>query len=340
MIVCAGGLRTDYLITREGRAHNDLPGGNALFAAAGARLWCAEEVALWARCGANYPRAWLASLADLGLETSGLVLLGEPADHRTFFAYTAGGRRDDTDPAAHYARIGQPLPPALRGYVHSTPRQDEAGAFEPLALRPQDWPPAYGQADAVHLAPLPLATHLHVPAALRARGVRLISLDPGERYMIPRCATAVRALLPQVDVFLPSDQEVRSFFGEGVDPWEAAETFAAWGAPLVVVKAGAAGVYLLDAEQGLRRRLRAYHQADDTRVVDVTGAGDSFCGGFLAGLQQTGDPIRAAQMGLVSASLVIEGYGALYALGLERETAVGRLAAYQQPTASNETGAE
>ena len=35
----------------------------------------------------------------------------------------------------------------------------------------------------------------------------------------------------------------------------------------------------------------------------------------MVGLAQTGDPIQAAQMGLVSASLVIEGYGALYALG-------------------------
>jgi ribokinase len=50
-------------------------------------------------------------------------------------------------------------------------------------------------------------------------------------------------------------------------------------------------------------------------VRDVTGAGDSFCGGFVVGLSQTGDLVESALMGSVSASLTIEGSGALYALG-------------------------
>jgi ribokinase len=49
-------------------------------------------------------------------------------------------------------------------------------------------------------------------------------------------------------------------------------------------------------------------------VVDVNGAGDSFCGGFLAGYQNSYDPLRAVLYGSVSASLTIEGSGALHAL--------------------------
>ena len=54
--------------------------------------------------------------------------------------------------------------------------------------------------------------------------------------------------------------------------------------------------------------------------VDVTGAGDSFCGGFSVGMAQFNRyPIekrlqRAVKMGLISASYTIEGYGALYPL--------------------------
>jgi ribokinase len=47
---------------------------------------------------------------------------------------------------------------------------------------------------------------------------------------------------------------------------------------------------------------------------DPTGAGDSFCGGFLAGYQKTFDPVRAVLFGSVSASLTIEGSGAFHAL--------------------------
>ena len=324
LLVCAGGLRIDYLITREGEAHNGLPGGNALYAAVGARLWW-DNVALWAHHGRNYPASWLDTFAGHGLDTAGLRRLAEDQDHRTFYAYTPDGARDDTHPEAHFARIGRPLPPQLAGYVHSTPQQDEAHQFEPLAPRPEQWPDAYGEAAAVHLAPLPLATHLHAPPVLRAAGVQFISVDPGERYMIPERTPYLQQLLPQVDAFLPSDQEVRSLFGQEVDLWWAADQLADWGAPIVVIKVGPEGVLLLDRAASHRRQLSAYHALQDARIVDVTGAGDSFCGGFLAGLAQSGDSQTAVRMGLVSASMIIEGYGVLYALGLEKETATSRL---------------
>ncbi|MCA9947120.1 MAG: hypothetical protein KC449_26755, partial [Anaerolineales bacterium] len=69
------------------------------------------------------------------------------------------------------------------------------------------------------------------------------------------------------------------------------------------------------------------HTANNPRIADVTGAGDSFCGGFMVGLAQTGDPAQAVAYGLVSASLVIEGYGALYALS-RRVEALPRLQQY------------
>jgi sugar/nucleoside kinase (ribokinase family) len=46
----------------------------------------------------------------------------------------------------------------------------------------------------------------------------------------------------------------------------------------------------------------------------VTGVGNAYCGGFLVGLAQTHDPVEAAVRGAVSASIVVEGKGALYAL--------------------------
>ena len=70
-------------------------------------------------------------------------------------------------------------------------------------------------------------------------------------------------------------------------------------------------------------------------MIDVTGAGDSFCGGFMVGLNQTADPIQAAQMGLVSASLVIEEYGALRALQINKEEAAQRLVAVKRQRRSS-----
>jgi len=317
--ITGGGLRVDTLITHDDQAHTGLVGGNALYAAVGAAIWTGE-VSLWARVGQNYPQAWLEALSEFSLRIDGLVRVPGEQDHRTFYAYTPDGRRVDTNPAAHFARIKQPLPDALQDYIHSTPGQDHPHQYEPLALRPADWPEmwtreARERTVAVHLSPLSLSTHLHVPPHLSQRGVRQITADPGERYMAPQFIPAICRLLPYLNAFLPSDQEVRSLFGEGVDLWETGETLCRWGAPLVLIKNGADGVLILESVSGRRAHLPAYHRPGDPRVVDVTGAGDAFCGGFMVGLAQTGDPMTAARMGLVSASYVIEGYGALYALG-------------------------
>ena len=326
--ITAGGLRIDYLITHDSRAYSGLVGGNALYAAVGAAVW-GGEVGLWARVGQNYPLAWLEELRQYRIATDGLVRVEGDQDHRTFYAYTPDGRRDDTNPQAHFARIVQPLPPALDDYVHSTPGQDNPHHYEPLALRPADWPRRYDDVAAngfvaVHLSPLALSTHLHVPDTLRRRGVSQITVDPGERYMVPGRLQYVRRLMPQIDAFLPSEQELYSLFGAAADLEEAAATLCRWGAPLVVVKRGANGVLVQMGADGDCIPLPAYHSPGDARVVDVTGAGDAFGGGFMVGLAQTADPLQAARLGLVSASLVIEGYGALYALG-RKEEASGRL---------------
>jgi ribokinase len=324
IFVTAGGLRIDYLITRDGKAHTRLPGGNALYAAAGAAFWT-KGVALWARYGQNFPPHWLTELEQHGLHTQGLLPVPGDHEHRTFYAYTADGQRNDTNPAAHFARINQPLPVDLRGYIHSTPGQDDPYAYEPLAPRPQDWPAAFTAVTSVHLSPLPLATHLHVPKALRQRGVKQISLDPGERYMTRDRLSYIQQILTTIDVFLPSDQEVRSLFDDSIDLGAAARAFCAWGARLVVIKMGAAGVMVLEQGQQDPIILPPYHRQQDDRVIDVTGAGDAFCGGFMVGLARAGDAIHAAQLGLVSASLVIEGYGALYALQVDKSQALRRL---------------
>ncbi|RMG94830.1 MAG: carbohydrate kinase family protein [Chloroflexi bacterium] len=315
--ICGGGIRIDYIIRHDGRVHNGIVGGNALYAAVGAALWT-QNVAVWGRVGVNYPQQWLNELSKYGLDTSSIIQLDTPQDHRTFYAYLPDGRREDTNPAYHFARIGHPLPEALHGYIHSTPGQDNPHQYEPLALRPDDWPthfdPLPQRPTVVHLSPLALSTHLHLPPFLRQRGVGQITADPGERYMQPDNIPWLRQFLPHLDAFLPSEQEIRTLFGPKMGVWEAAETLCDWGVPLVVIKLGAKGVIMLEGKNGRRTELPAIYQANDPRVVDVTGAGDAFCGGFMVGLAQTGSPRQAAQMGLQSAARVLEGYGALYAL--------------------------
>jgi ribokinase len=322
--VTAGGMRIDYLITHDGQAHIDLVGGNALYSAVGAAIW-SEDVGIWSKIGENYPAEQLRTVTGYGIQTYGLKRVPGYHDHRTFYAYTPEGRRHDTQPAQHFGRIGMSMPAALDGYEDSTPNQDNPHVLEPLAVYAGDWPDQYDSSEYVHLAPLPISSHLAITQFLDAGGNHVLTVDPGERYMIPDLRAYIKQMLPFIRVFLPSDQEVRSLFGSDVSIVEAAEIFGEWGVENVIIKSGARGVLVYERNGNRKTLIPAFHKPGDSRVTDITGAGDSFCGGFLFGMKQTSDPVQASYYGLISASLTIEGYGALFALEHGREKAHDRL---------------
>lgn len=320
-----GGLRDDYFITPDGEAHLHQLGGNALYAAVGAHLWARQlrqRVGLIARVGANFPRDWLDEIQRRGIDAGGVVVRPEALDSRTFYAYLSLEVRDDTDPAAHFKRIGRPQPPELDGYATSTEGQEDRARFSPLGVRPEEVDPQYLEARAVHLAPFDFSVHATLPAIVRRRPGRVLTCDPSVRYMQPDLAEEVRRIVCELDAFLPSEMETRAFFGSGLtDLWQAAEAFGDMGARCVVLKLGSRGQFVYDAQTRRRWHVPAF----PSRVVDVTGAGDAYCGGFLVGLTETGDPLEAALRGNISASLVVEGTGALYALDYPAEQIDSRL---------------
>jgi ribokinase len=305
-----GGLRQDYCITHDGRLLLGVLGGNAIYSAVGARLW-ADEVGLVSRVGADFPSQWIEQLTESGFVTDGIKQLPEDHNTCTFYIYTSPEERIDTEPAAHFLNLGQPIPKPLLNYRSSTEGQDNLNQYGPLAIRPEDLPPQTPYVRAAHLAPADYLTHVSVPLRLREVGVRIVSLDPSERYMDPSFEANVPIVINGLDAFLPSEKEAQAYFRPlELDPFEMAEAFGAMGCRFVIIKQGTRGQIVWDHDANRRWHVPAY----PAKVKDVTGAGDSFCGGFLVGLEQTGDIVEAVLRGNISASFTIEGEGALYAL--------------------------
>lgn len=73
------------------------------------------------------------------------------------------------------------------------------------------------------------------------------------------------------------------------------------------VKLGAQGSMVCDARTGQVHRVPAF----PSLVMDTTGTGDAYCGGFLAGLVAGRRVPECAAMGTVSASYVVEACGAV-----------------------------
>ncbi len=315
-----GGLREDYFITHKGEVYLGELGGNAVYAAAGARIW-SKSVGIVSRIGSNFPTDWVDMIEDAGICTKSILTLDQDLDTRTFYAYLSEEERVDTNPASHFLRINHPLPKFLIDYQSSTEDMDDRENFSPLAIRPDDVP-EIGFFRAAHLAPSHFVSHSVLPVRLKDLQTQLICLDPSERYMDPKFQDELPIIVHGLDAFLPSENEARAFFlTQDLDLWEMAEEFGCMGSRYVVIKSGAGGQFLWDHSAKKRWHIPAY----PVKIVDVTGAGDSYCGGFLVGLDEAQDPIEAALRGSVSASFTVEGVGPLYPLEAHPGLAQARL---------------
>jgi cytidine kinase len=307
--VIAGRLRRDYLLPPQGRPLVDVPGGNLLYAAAGLGVWD-RNVGLIARAGEDYPHEWLQSFKKYGWDTRGIHILAGAVDLRYFQARLDPGRFERTNPLTHFSRLNLPFPKHLLGYQPPI-EIDDRKTTQPASPRPSDIPPDYLNTHTVHLCPLEYMTTSRLLSTFRQANVTFLTLDPYPAFMTSAAFDDVRSLLQGLTAFLPSEEELRAlFWGRTNDLWQMAETLGNFGCEFIVVKRGAHGQMLYDSVSKKRWEIPAY----PARLEDLTGAGDSFCGGFSAGYLKTFDPLRAALYGSVSASLTIEGSGAFHAL--------------------------
>lgn len=94
----------------------------------------------------------------------------------------------------------------------------------------------------------------------------------------------VKDAIPHLDLFMPSYEEAAKISGE-TETAKIADVFLAMGARNVIIKIGKDGAYICE-QNGNRYILPTY---SSVKPVDTTGAGDSFCAGFLCGLAQGWD---------------------------------------------------
>lgn len=84
--------------------------------------------------------------------------------------------------------------------------------------------------------------------------------------------------MPYIDIFLPSIDEARNI-AQKETPAEMADVFMSMGVKSVVIKCGSKGCFVKETKDSEGIMIPTY---DIDNVVDTTGAGDSFCSGFIA----------------------------------------------------------
>jgi len=306
-LVIIGNATIDDLVFPDGTTRMYQIGGNAVYAVHGALLW-GVSVGLCAVTGADYPADLLAA-GDLDL--SGVQRVDSPS-LRNWALY-------EDDATCQYVFRGSYGPKA---HAHYSPMAEQI-------------PPTYRHARYAHIAPVPFEPALQLLDALgEARRHGGVSVDPDARYAADLGPSALDELLSRPTFFLPSQREAALLFPDRA-PEEVLDLLRRRypNLKVAVVKLGARGCLVFDRATDRIVLL----PAASARVVDTTGAGDAFCGGFLAGYVRTGDGIEAALHGIISASFIVETIGIPPPGTVRRQDVDDRLAAYRQTQLSLQT---
>lgn len=138
-------------------------------------------------------------------------------------------------------------------------------------------------------------------------------------------------VLRRVDCLFVNDEEARQLTGKR-SVLLAAKEIQAMGPETVIIKRGEHGAILFN--NGDTFYVPAYPLE---KVVDPTGAGDTFAGGFVGYLHATGDLSpenmrKAMVVGSLMASFCVEGYGVDRLKSVDRESIVDRYKAFAELT--------
>ena len=165
----------------------------------------------------------------------------------------------------------------------------------------------HSESDFVFLANIDPALQMLVLEQMERRP-RLVALD-SMNFWIEGRRDDLDRIVREVDLFFLDEGEARSYAGEA-NIVRAARRIQDMGPRAVVVKRGEHGVLVFDEEDMFSAPAFPLDS-----VVDPTGAGDSFAGGFMGVLAATGDIShdgirRAAIVGSVMGSFAVQDFSA------------------------------
>jgi len=284
-------------VEANGTVHDDVLGGSASFFSTAASYF--SPVKLVAVVGEDMPEQHLKFLASRGVDLTGL----ERARGKTF---RWKGRYSD-DLASRTT-----LDTQLNVFADFKPRLPEA------------W------RDGEFLFLGNIHPSLQLDVLTQVKKPRLVAMDT-MNFWIEGEPAALAKVLERVDLIVINDEEARLLSKEHNLP-RAARAIRAMGPKTVIVKRGESGA-LLFHEHGVFAA-PAYPLE---RVLDPTGAGDTFAGGFMGYLAKVRDigpqAVRRAMFyGSVMASFCVEDYSLDRLRALSEGEIEGRYRAFRDLT--------
>jgi sugar/nucleoside kinase (ribokinase family) len=238
------------------------------------------SVSVISKVGGDFPEAYMWLLREEGIDVSGVVKLKKEGTTRFDLKY-------NKDLSGRKLKLESKAAPICLSNL-------------PRSLL----------AKAVHIAPIAGEVSYEVVEKLK-RGAEVVSLDPQgllRRFdkktgKVSSSSSVDKRLFSLINVYKSSLEEISALTGKS-DIIAAINAIHDFGVKTVIVTLGAKGAVL-----SVEKTVYNIPPCNSRILVDPTGAGDAFIGGFLTEYIRQKDSFWCACVGAAAASLVIEGIG-------------------------------
>ena len=259
----------------DGARHPRTLGGAAVYAAAAASMWWGQ-IGIVAGVGSDFDETAGAALARYGIRREGLIVR-DAHTIQSNLIYHADGERSETP---------------VYGRDH----------FARLQLTPADIPEALLPAVGTYIFRDTWPEFWSAYQSSRNRLGTVMWELQGDAAQA-RNLSSIASLFRQVDLFSLNVAEAHRLLGNS-EPESIVTQLIGEGAPVVVLRMGADGALVSNGHEQL------HVKPPPSTVVDVTGGGNAFCGGFLAGwCQRLGDLEHASRCAAASSALTLAQHG-------------------------------
>lgn len=294
-LLAVGTVAFDDIETPVGRAEK-VVGGAATYIMLAASYFL-KDLQLVSVVGDDFPQETLDFMESCGIDLSGLqVRQGEKSFYWAGRYHKNMNDRDTLDTQLNVL-----------------------ATFDPVL------PEHYKNAEYVMLGNLTPAVQLRVLEQLQQRP-KLIALDTMNFWMNVALDSLLE-VLQKIDILTINDEEARQLSGE-LSLVKAAKKIHAMGPKYLVIKKGEHGALLFEGDNVFFAPALPLAE-----VIDPTGAGDTFAGGFMGYLASTGDVSfenmkRAVIYGSAMASFCVEKFSIDRLKDLQMEEITSRVAQF------------
>lgn len=307
-VIVLGQITRDFIIPTRGKAVSDIPGGSALYFAAGAAVWKKQMIGVVSQVGDNFPLSKLHFLEKHGIDLTGIRVLAHPEDNRSFHSGITDLSENQV-PTIHYHSAEKELPRALLGYQNKS-RDLKSRLSKSVSILPKV-PPGYMKSHLAHLCSAQTDYRIAHTALLQRNFAGLISQYVSEVPPDQKSRDQIISSLGCLFCLVIKKNALKDLVNyDSNDYASIIKSTMHIRAEYLVVLLGEQGRLLVETRSGRKWFIPLY----PLQAINPTGKNHSFCGGFSAIIRENYDPLDAVIAGAVSSSLVAEGTGLRYPL--------------------------